>query len=108
MPGRSTRGAAVISVTKTGSSRPVSSVCDRRGDRPRTAVNKRNGKNGHKNGKEALLKPKIINGKVWVPEGLLGSYVVLPETDPAYRATLDRIDSERFVELLEWVYNRPK
>jgi hypothetical protein len=77
-----------------------------------SVIVKKNGngtRKSDKNGKEEeKLKPKIINGKVWVPEGRLSSYVVLPETDPAYRATLDRLDSLRFVELLEWVYNRPK
>jgi len=50
-------------------------------------------------------KPKLINGKVWVadPEG---NYRRLPDNDPAYFDTLLKIDSERFVELLKWVYNR--
>ena len=49
--------------------------------------------------------PKLINGKVWVPDAE-GNFRRLPESDPAYYDTLLKIDSERFVELLEWVYNR--
>ena len=49
--------------------------------------------------------PKLINGKVWVPDAE-GNFRRLPENDPAYYGTLLKIDSERFVELLEWVYHR--
>jgi len=55
------------------------------------------------NGKEP--KPKLINGKVWVPDAE-GSFRKLPEDDPTYYETLLKIDSERFVELLDWVYHR--
>jgi hypothetical protein len=52
------------------------------------------------------LKPKLINGRVWVPEERYGGYYLLPENDPRYREILLRIDSERFAELIEWCYNR--
>jgi hypothetical protein len=62
-------------------------------------------KTGNGNGKkEAALKPKLINGKVWVPD-LLGSFTPLPEDDPAYLSTYLKIDSQRFVTLLEWIYD---
>jgi hypothetical protein len=57
------------------------------------------------NGKRPKLKPRLINGKVWIPADD-GSYRKLPETDPAYFSTLLDIDSERFYELIEWVYHR--
>jgi hypothetical protein len=53
------------------------------------------------------LPPKLINGKVWVANAL-GGYSKLPENDPKYREILLWIDSRRFVELLNWVYNRDK
>jgi predicted metal-dependent enzyme (double-stranded beta helix superfamily) len=62
----------------------------------------RNG-NGNGNGKEAALKPKLINGKVWVPD-LLGSFTPLPEDDTSYRDVYLKIDSQRFVTLLDWIY----
>jgi hypothetical protein len=54
------------------------------------------------------MHPKLINGKVWVPDSALGGYRELPENDPNYREILLWIDSQRFVELLNWVYNREK
>jgi hypothetical protein len=53
-------------------------------------------------------KPKLVNGKVWVPrESAFGNgYYQLSENDPKYMATLLWIDNQRFVELLDWVYNR--
>ena len=50
-------------------------------------------------------KPKLINGKVWkaVPAG---GYQKLPEDDPKYKEILLWIDSQRFVELLDWVYRQ--
>ena len=50
--------------------------------------------------------PKLINGKVWVPEG--NGYRKLPEDDPDYFDTLIWIDNRRFVELLDWVYKGRK
>jgi hypothetical protein len=50
-------------------------------------------------------KPKLINGKVWVPDAK-GGYRKLPEDDPRYREVFLWIDSQRFVELLDWVYKR--
>jgi hypothetical protein len=50
------------------------------------------------------LPPKLINGKVWVADK--SSYRKLPEDDPSYGEILLQIDSQRFVELLAWVYNR--
>jgi hypothetical protein len=72
------------------------------------------GKYGINNGKLALtvfpldMKPKLINGKVWiyVESGSAGGYQKLPEDDPKYREILLWIDSQRFVELLEWVYRQ--
>jgi hypothetical protein len=54
------------------------------------------------------MQPKLINGKVWVPDSVFGGYQQLPENDPKYMEMLLRIDSERFVELLDWIYNRDK
>jgi hypothetical protein len=54
------------------------------------------------------MHPKLINGKVWVPDSVLGAYRRLPENDPKYMETLLWIDSQRFVELLDWIYNREK
>ena len=49
-------------------------------------------------------EPKIINGKVWIHVG--NGYKRLPENDPKYDEILLWIDSQRFVELLDWVYNQ--
>ena len=53
-----------------------------------------------------IMHPKLINGKVWVPVPVFGGYRQLPENDPKYKEILLWIDSQRFVELLDWVYNR--
>ena len=53
-----------------------------------------------------IMHPKLINGKVWVPDPVFGGYRQLPENDPKYKEILLWIDSQRFVELLDWVYNR--
>ena len=52
--------------------------------------------------------PKLINGKVWIHVGSVfgGGYQKLPENDPKYMEILLWIDSQRFVELLDWVYNQ--
>jgi hypothetical protein len=50
--------------------------------------------------------PKLINGKVWVP--LKGGYCQLSADDPKYNEILLWIDSQRFVELLDWIYKRKK
>ena len=52
------------------------------------------------------MHPKLINGKVWIPDSVFGGYRPLPENDPKYMEILLWIDSQRFVELLHWVYNR--
>jgi hypothetical protein len=54
------------------------------------------------------MKPKLINGKVWiyVESGSGGGYQKLPEDDPKYKEILLWIDSQRFVELLDWVYRQ--
>jgi hypothetical protein len=54
------------------------------------------------------MNPKLIKGKVWihVASAFGGGYQKLPENDPKYQEILLRIDSQRFVELLDWVYNR--
>lgn len=54
------------------------------------------------------MSPKLIKGKVWIHVGSVygGGYQKLPENDPKYKEILLRIDSQRFVELLDWVYNR--
>ena len=52
--------------------------------------------------------PKLINGRVWVPDSVFGGYQQLPETDPKYKEILLWIDSQRFVKLLDWVYQREK
>jgi hypothetical protein len=54
------------------------------------------------------MNPKLIKGKVWihVPSIFGGGYQKLPENDPKYQEIFLRIDSQRFVELLDWVYNR--
>jgi hypothetical protein len=59
---------------------------------------------------EAISKmhPKLINGKVWIPDSVFGGYQQLPENDPKYMEMLLRINSQRFVELLDWIYNRDK
>jgi len=72
------------------------------------------GKYGINNRKPALtvfpldMKPKLINGKVWiyVESGFAGGYQKLPEDDPKYKEILLWIDSQRFVELLDWVYRQ--
>jgi hypothetical protein len=69
---------------------------------------------GNNNGKRPLtvfsldMKPKLINGKVWiyVESGSGGGYQKLPEDDPKYKEILLWIDSQRFVELLDWVYRQ--
>jgi hypothetical protein len=48
--------------------------------------------------------PKLINGKVWVP--LNGGYCQLSSDDPKYNEIFLWIDSQRFVELLDWIYKR--
>ena len=54
------------------------------------------------------MSPKLINGKVWIHVGSLfgGGYQKLPENDPKYKEIFLWIDSQRFVELLDWVYNQ--
>jgi len=52
--------------------------------------------------------PKLIHGKVWVHDSVFGGYQRLPENDPKYKEIQHWIDSQRFVELLDWVYNRDK
>ena len=54
------------------------------------------------------MSPKLINGKVWIHVGSVfgGGYQKLPENDPKYKEILLWIDSQRFVELLDWVYNQ--
>jgi hypothetical protein len=54
------------------------------------------------------MQPKLINGKVWVPDFVFSGYKQLPESDPKYTETFLWIDSQRFVELLDWIYNRKK
>jgi hypothetical protein len=54
------------------------------------------------------MHPKLINGKVWVPDSVFGAYRQLPENDPKYMEILLWIDSQRFVELLDWIYDREK
>jgi len=54
------------------------------------------------------MSPKLINGEVWIHVGSVfgGGYKKLPENDPKYKEILLWIDSQRFVELLDWVYNQ--
>jgi hypothetical protein len=54
------------------------------------------------------MSPKLINGKVWIYVGSVfgGGYQKLPENDTKYREIFLSIDSQRFVELLDWVYTR--
>jgi hypothetical protein len=54
------------------------------------------------------MSPKLINGKVWihVASSFGVGYQQLPENDPKYEEILLRIDSQRFVEMLDWVYNQ--
>jgi hypothetical protein len=56
----------------------------------------------------SYMSPKLINGKIWTHVGSAfgGGYQKLPENDPNYKETLLWIDSQRFVELLDWVYNQ--
>jgi hypothetical protein len=54
------------------------------------------------------MHPKLISGKVWVPDSVFGGYRQLPENDPKYMKTLLWIDNQRFVELLDWIYKREK
>jgi hypothetical protein len=59
-------------------------------------------------GRPLNMNPKLIKGKVWihVASAFGGGYQKLPENDPKYQEIFLRIDSQRFVELLDWVYNR--
>jgi hypothetical protein len=54
------------------------------------------------------MSPKLINGKVWiyVESAFGGGYQKLLEDDPKYNEILLWIDNQRFVELLDWIYNR--
>jgi hypothetical protein len=52
-----------------------------------------------------MLKPKIIEGKLWVPDEKFNGYRLLPESDPGYREVLGRMDSERFAKLIKWCYD---
>jgi hypothetical protein len=54
------------------------------------------------------MNPKLIRGKVWiyVESTFGGGYQELPAIDPKYQEIFLRIDSQRFVDLLDWVYNR--
>jgi hypothetical protein len=54
------------------------------------------------------MNPRLIKGKVWIHvESVFGGgYQELPTNDPKYEEIFRRIDSQRFVELLDWVYNR--
>ena len=54
------------------------------------------------------MSPKLINGKVWIHVGSVfgGGYQKLPENDTKYEEILLWIDSQRVVELLDWVYNQ--
>jgi hypothetical protein len=54
------------------------------------------------------MRAKLINGEVWIHTGSAfgGGYQKLPESDPKYQEILLWIDSQRFVELLDWVYNQ--
>jgi hypothetical protein len=54
------------------------------------------------------MSPKLINGKVWIHVGSVfgGGYQQLPENDPKYKEIFLWIDSQRFVELLDWDYKR--
>jgi hypothetical protein len=54
------------------------------------------------------MNPKLINGKVWiyVSSAIGGGYQKLPENDPKYEEIFLWIDNQRFVELLNWIYNR--
>jgi hypothetical protein len=54
---------------------------------------------------KAPQRPKLINGKVWIPNTDSG-YSKLPENDPRYKEIYNWIESQRYVELLDWVYNR--
>jgi glutamate/tyrosine decarboxylase-like PLP-dependent enzyme len=54
------------------------------------------------------MNPKLVQGKVWihVESAFGGGYQKLPENDPKYNEIFLWIDSQRFVELLDWVYHR--
>jgi hypothetical protein len=54
------------------------------------------------------MSPKLINGKVWIhaASSFGVGYHQLPENDPKYDEILRWIDSQRFVELLDWIYNQ--
>jgi hypothetical protein len=54
------------------------------------------------------MNPKLINGKVWIHVASVfgGGYQQLPESDGKYKEILLRIDSQRFVELLDWIYHK--
>jgi hypothetical protein len=66
-----------------------------------------NGMNA-RDGSPLYMSPKLINGKVWMHVGSVfgGGYQKLPENDPKYNEIFLWIDSQRFVELLDWVYNQ--
>jgi hypothetical protein len=51
------------------------------------------------------LKPKIIEGKLWVPDEKFNGYSLFPESHPRYREVLGRMDSERFAKLIKWCYD---
>jgi glutamate/tyrosine decarboxylase-like PLP-dependent enzyme len=54
------------------------------------------------------MNPKLIQGKVWihVDSAFGGGYQKLAESDPKYKEIFRWIDSQRFVELLDWIYKK--
>jgi hypothetical protein len=53
------------------------------------------------------LKPKIIEGRLWVPDERFAGHYLLPESDSRYQEVLGQMDSERFAELIKWCQSRP-
>jgi hypothetical protein len=58
------------------------------------------------------VKPKLIEGRICMPDEKFGGYYFLSENDPRYRGilkeTLGRMDSERFAQVIEFCYRHKK
>jgi hypothetical protein len=101
--GESRPGTSSRSQTTAGNDRPSSNSWS-----GQHLLIRRRGRMNAKDRRPLIMSPKLINGKVWIYVGSAfgGGYQKLPENDPKYNEILLWIDSQRFVELLDWIYNK--